>query len=94
MGKSKPLKFEQAIEQIEQIIEQIETGEVGLEDAIQRTEDGMKLIKHCRAILDRAETRIAELTATAEGDLESDEQDLDEELDEEVDEAELDEDEQ
>ena len=57
--------FEQAIDKLEDLIEQIESGEVGLEDAIAQYEQGQSLIKRCRSILDRAERRIAELT---EGD--------------------------
>ena len=55
------LTFEDAVAQLEDLIGQIESGEIGLEDALKRYEDGTKLIRHCRGILDRAETRIAEL---------------------------------
>ena len=64
-----PPRFEDAIGQLEQIIDRIESGEVGLESAIAEYEKGMKLIGQCRAILDGAERRIAELTETAEGEL-------------------------
>lgn len=63
--------FEQAIEQLEDIVEQIESGEVGLEEAIDRYEAGQKLIQRCRGILDKAERRIAELTEDAEGNLQA-----------------------
>lgn len=62
MGKEKNLKFEQALEQLEQIIEGIESGDTGLEESLSQYEKGMKLIGHCRAILSTAEKRIAELT--------------------------------
>ncbi len=55
-------KFEHAISELEQIIEQIESGEIGLEDSITQYEKGMKLISKCQTILNRAQTRIAELT--------------------------------
>ncbi|MGB0768855.1 MAG: exodeoxyribonuclease VII small subunit [Phycisphaeraceae bacterium] len=60
--------FEQAIDTLEDLIEQIESGEVGLEDAIARYEEGQSLIKRCRGILDKAERRIAELTQDDQGD--------------------------
>ena len=69
MTKSKKLKFEDAIEQLEQIIEGIESGDIGLEDSLAQYEKGMKLINQCRAILGTAEKRIAKLTADAEGKL-------------------------
>jgi len=61
--------FDQAIEQLEEIIEQIESGEAGLEQSLAGYEKGMKLIGHCRGILDSAEKKIAELTADAKGKL-------------------------
>ncbi|MEM1355844.1 MAG: exodeoxyribonuclease VII small subunit [Planctomycetota bacterium] len=63
--------FEQSIEQLEAIVEQIESGEVGLEQAIERYEAGQKLIQRCRGILDKAEQRIAELTEDAQGNLQA-----------------------
>lgn len=65
----KPPKFEQAIEHLETIIDEIESGRCGLEDCITQYEKGMKLIVRCRTILDKAQTRIAELTADAAGRL-------------------------
>jgi len=63
----KQLKFEQAIGQVEAIIEQIESGEVGLEDSLAKYEQGMKLLGDCRRILDKAKKRIAELTLDGQG---------------------------
>ena len=64
------LKYEQAVERLERIVEQIESGQIGLEDALQQYEQGMALIQRCRAILSTAEQRIAELTADENGELE------------------------
>ncbi|MBN2377119.1 MAG: exodeoxyribonuclease VII small subunit [Sedimentisphaerales bacterium] len=50
--------FEQALEELEKIVAQVEQGEIGLEKSIDKYEQGMKLIKHCRAILAQAEKRI------------------------------------
>lgn len=55
--------FEQAVQQLEQIIERIESGQVGLEQSISEYERGVALIKRCRQVLDRAEQRVEELTA-------------------------------
>lgn len=60
--------FEQAIDKLEDLIEQIESGEVGLEEAIAQYEQGQALIKRCRGILDKAERRIAELTQDEDGE--------------------------
>jgi exodeoxyribonuclease VII small subunit len=68
-GASKEPKFEEAIEQLESIIDQIEAGQIGLEESIQQYERGMKLVSRCQAILGKAQQRIAELTADAAGKL-------------------------
>ncbi len=56
------LTFEQALTQLEAIVDRIEAGEVGLEAAIADYEKGVALLKRCRSILDHAEQRITELT--------------------------------
>lgn len=63
------MRFEEAIHKLEQIIEQIESGQAGLEKSLSDYEHGMKLISRCRAILATTEKRIAELTQDAQGQL-------------------------
>lgn len=57
------LTYEAAVEELESIIDQIESGEIGLEQSIRRYERGATLLRHCRAILDQAEQRISTLDA-------------------------------
>ncbi|MGC9453380.1 MAG: exodeoxyribonuclease VII small subunit [Phycisphaerae bacterium] len=61
--------FEQALEQLEKIVEQIESGEVSLEESIDKYAQGIKLIKQCRSILDEAERKIQLLSETESGEL-------------------------
>ena len=63
------LKYEQAIEQLEELIDRIESGEIGLEESLKQYETGMALIRRCRAILAQAEEKIAELTVDEGGEL-------------------------
>lgn len=63
------LTFEQALEQLETIIERVEAGELGLEQSLSQYEHGSKLIKHCRSVLDRVEKRIGEVTGSADAGL-------------------------
>jgi exodeoxyribonuclease VII small subunit len=65
----KKLKFEDAIEQVESVIDQIESGDIGLEQSLADYERATKLIAHCRSILDVAEKRIVELTVDDQGRL-------------------------
>jgi exodeoxyribonuclease VII small subunit len=62
------ISFEQAVEQLEEIIDQVESGEIGLEECLERYEKGTVLIKRCQAVLDQAQKRIAELKPAAAGD--------------------------
>ena len=57
------LRFEQAVEELETIIERIERGEVGLEESLAQWKRGQALIKRCRSILDVAEQQVQQLTA-------------------------------
>ncbi len=68
MGKQK-VTFEQALGKLEKIVEDIESGRTGLEESIAKYEDGIKLIKQCRTILDAAEKRIQVLAKGQAGEL-------------------------
>ena len=54
--------FEQALEQLEAVVHDLEAGELGLEDALARYEQGVRLLKQCQQQLSRAERRIELLT--------------------------------
>lgn len=56
------LSFEQAIEQLTDIVEKIEQGDVSLQDSLGQYERGMDLIKHCRDVLQKAEKRIEKIS--------------------------------
>lgn len=64
------IPYEQLIEQLEGVVDQIEGGELGLEDSIKGYEQGIELVKRARSILDRAEQRISELNADTLSDSE------------------------
>ncbi len=66
MPPKKP-SFEEALQRLESIAEEIEQGKIGLEESITRYEEGMKLIKHCRAVLGKAEMRIQKLQISEQG---------------------------
>ena len=63
------LTFEQALAELEQIVHDLEDGQIGLEDALSRYEKGVGLLKGCYAQLQQAERRIQLLTGmTADGE--------------------------
>ncbi len=61
--------FEQALAQLEGIVEKIESGQVPLEQAIEMYAQGTRLVQQCRVILDAAEKKIQLLSKTADGSL-------------------------
>jgi len=55
------LSFEDALAQVESIIERIEGGQVGLEASVAEYEKGVALIRRCRDVLTKAEQRVEQL---------------------------------
>ena len=61
------LNFEGAMDRLETIVEQMESGEMMLEELIVRYEEGMKLVKICQERLAHAEQRIEIITRNHAG---------------------------
>ncbi len=59
--------FEQAMKRLEEIVEQMESGDLPLEDLIVRYEEGMKLVRVCQERLASAEKRIEIITRNSAG---------------------------
>ena len=68
MAKQKR-SFEEALTELETIVDAIESGDVPLEQSIEKYADGIKLIKQCRTILDQAEKKIQLLSKGTDGEL-------------------------
>jgi len=74
MGKKKktqkkPPTFEQQMTRLEEIADELESGELGLEKAIERYEEGVKSYRECHKILSSAEKKVEILTRSPKGDL-------------------------
>jgi exodeoxyribonuclease VII small subunit len=61
------LSFEQAIEELEGIIDRIERGQIGLEESLAARKRGEGLIRRCRSILETAEQELKQVTPETEG---------------------------
>ncbi|MGZ5003639.1 MAG: exodeoxyribonuclease VII small subunit [Chthoniobacterales bacterium] len=61
------LNFEAAMNRLEAIVEEMESGKMQLEDLIVRYEEGMKLVKTCQERLTSAEQRIEIITRNHAG---------------------------
>jgi len=63
-----PGSFEDALARLERIAAELESGDCGLQTALQRYEEGVRLLARCQDFLQRAERRIELLTGVdAEG---------------------------
>lgn len=60
--------FEILLEQLEKRVEQLEKGELPLEQALKLFEEGIELTRSCHERLDQADERIAVLTRGAGGE--------------------------
>ncbi len=60
MAKKKT--FEMALRELEEIVKQMESGDLCLEDAVKKYEAGMKQSKFCLDLLDKTEKKISLLT--------------------------------
>jgi exodeoxyribonuclease VII small subunit len=58
--------FEEAQRELEQIVERLERGDTGLDEAIRLWERGEELYKFCLGQLDSAQGKIEELARRAE----------------------------
>ncbi len=62
-------KFEEALSKLEAIVQQLEKGELTLEDSVRLFEQGVQLSTACRQELDSAEGRVQKLIAQRDGEL-------------------------
>jgi exodeoxyribonuclease VII small subunit len=63
------LKFEDSLVRLEQIVGQLEAGNLPLEESLKVFEEGIALARHCARYLEEAEKRIEILTKDDQGAL-------------------------
>jgi len=62
------LSFEDALRSLEETVRDLEDGRLGLEEALARYEQGIRLIRFCQGRLQQAEQRIVQFAGLAEGE--------------------------
>jgi exodeoxyribonuclease VII small subunit len=63
------LTFENAVKQLEDIVHELESGNLSLEDSIKKFEEGIKLSNYCSVKLDETEKRITILMKEQNGSI-------------------------
>jgi exodeoxyribonuclease VII small subunit len=53
--------FEQALGELESLIEQLESGELSLDQSLTQFKRGVELTRHCQGILDQAQQVVEQL---------------------------------
>ena len=84
--------FESSLKELEQIVEQLEAGDLPLERSLQLFEQGVKLSRDCQQRLDEAENRVELLLKNGYGSfsrvsLDEMEEEVEEEVDDETEEG-------
>ncbi len=63
--------FEKAMEQLEEIVKNLESRDLPLEDAVKKFEEGVKLSKFCSNKLDETEKKITILLKDQNGNIQN-----------------------
>lgn len=58
MSRKKPIKFEAALNELETLVEELEEGELSLEDSLKAFEKGIRLTRDCQQALSEAEQKV------------------------------------
>ena len=61
------MNFEENVEQLEKVVQELENGNLNLEDSIKTFEEGMTISKKCKEILEAAEKKITVLIKKDDG---------------------------
>jgi len=67
MAKKKT--FEAALKELEEMVKEMESGDLCLEDAVKKYESGIKQSKYCLDLLDKIEKKITLLTKDSNGNV-------------------------
>ena len=67
MSKDKPVNLEKSLNQLESLVEELEDGDLPLEDAMKKFEQGIKLTRGAQGALKDAEQKVEILLKSAGG---------------------------
>lgn len=68
MSGPKPVNLEKALADLESLVEDLETGDLPLDKAMKKFEEGVKLTRSCQAALKDAEQKVQILLKNASGE--------------------------
>jgi len=53
--------FEKSLEELESLVEQLESGDLSLDQSLQQFKRGVELTRHCQAVLEKAQQTVDQL---------------------------------
>ena len=62
------MKFEQAMTRLDEIVRQLERGDVPLENALSLFEEGTAMVRRCNDLLGEAEQKVVKLSKGPDGE--------------------------
>ena len=65
----KNLSFEEAMKNLEDVVNELESGELTLDKSIEKFKKGIELSNHCNELLEDAEKTVSILIADADGNM-------------------------
>jgi exodeoxyribonuclease VII small subunit len=66
---NKAMTFEKAMKKLEEIVQELEAGQLSLEESLKKFQEGVKLSKFCSSKLDETEKKITLLLKDRNGSL-------------------------
>lgn len=63
------LTFEEAIQNLEKIVEELENGKLSLDESVKKFKNGIELAKYCNETLEQAEKQISILLEDENGEM-------------------------
>ena len=64
--KNSKFNFEEALQNLESLVEAMEAGELSLEESLKAFEQGIKLTRECQQMLEQAEQKVQLLLANSD----------------------------
>ncbi len=68
MAAAKKIDLEKSLAELEELVEELESGDLPLETAMKKFEDGIKLTRGCQTALKEAEQKVQILLKSAGGE--------------------------
>ena len=60
--------FEKSLEELESLVEQLESGDLSLDESLKQFKRGVELTRHCQGVLEKAQQTVEKLVDNADED--------------------------